>query len=94
VLPASAVALALVLPCLSPTDASCAQSGAGQAPRRLFVLRGPDAIVEYDLATLTARRTFTVPRQILDDPGHLDVNGTGQMLFVPPASTSDHRTDS
>jgi hypothetical protein len=64
--------------------ASAAQA---QSPKQLWVLRAPDEIVEYDVATFAARRTLKVPRRLLEHPEYLSINGKGQMLFLPPKDT-------
>lgn len=68
--------LAFALPAGSPARA--------QSPARLWILQVPDQIVEYDVATLVARRSVTVPRRLLEHPEYLSVNAAGQMMFLPP----------
>lgn len=55
-----------------------------QSPKQLWVLQAPDQIVEYDVATFTAKRTMQVPRRLLEQPEFLSVSGKGQMPFAPP----------
>ncbi|MCX6542794.1 MAG: hypothetical protein NTV05_00060 [Acidobacteria bacterium] len=54
-----------------------------QSPKQLWVLQGPDQIVEYDAITFASRRTLTVPRRLIEHPEYLSINATGQMLFLP-----------
>lgn len=63
-----------------------------QAARRLWVLRAPDSIIEYDAATLAATRTLTIPRRAFDAPGRLAVGSRGQMLLAPPENLGDGRS--
>lgn len=58
-----------------------------QPPRRLWVLRAPDEIVEYDVATFAPLHTLRVPRRLIEHPEYLRINAKGQMLFVPPKGT-------
>ncbi len=53
----------------------------GQA-KRLWVLRSPGEIVEYDPTTFTTKQTVKVPAEAVKSPGNLQVNRLGQMLFV------------
>jgi hypothetical protein len=58
----------------------------GQTPERLWVLRAPDEIVEYDPATFSPRNTFQVPPEALDHPEWLSVSTGGRILFDPDPS--------
>ncbi|HQT94976.1 MAG TPA: hypothetical protein PK435_10115 [Thermoanaerobaculaceae bacterium] len=60
-------------------------AAAAGPPTRLWVLRAPDTIVQYDLPTFSPRRTLTVPPRCLQAPQYLSINGVGQMVFLPPA---------
>jgi len=55
-----------------------------QTPKQLWVLQGPDQIVEYDAVTFAARRTLAVPRRLIEHPEYLSLNTRSQMLFLPP----------
>jgi hypothetical protein len=59
--------------------------------RRIWVLKEPDSIVEYDPATFAARQTQKVPEDILKAARILQINGKGQMLFAP--NTDDPSPD-
>jgi hypothetical protein len=58
----------------------------GEPVRRLWVLQQPDAIVEYDIATLAPRRTLRVPPRVIEHPEHLTANTHGEIAFLPPAA--------
>lgn len=50
---------------------------------RLWVLRAPGEMVEYDPATFAVRQTVKVPAEAVQSPRGLSVNRMGQMLFSP-----------
>ncbi|MCU1301122.1 MAG: hypothetical protein JWQ87_1406 [Candidatus Sulfotelmatobacter sp.] len=54
--------------------------------KRLWVLRAPGEMAEYDPATFAARQTVKVPPEAISSPQALSVNHLGQMLFAPPVS--------
>ena len=58
---------------------------AGQG-KRLWVLRAPGEMAEYDPATFAAKGIVKVPSEVLNSPANLDVNRAGQMLFATPMS--------
>ena len=58
----------------------------GQGPKRLWVLRAPDEIVEYDPVTFSPRNTVQVPPEALDHPEWLSVSSGGRILFDPDPS--------
>jgi hypothetical protein len=68
--------MALSLLCLSLS--ANAQSG-----NRLWVLQEPNRIVEYDPSSFVLRSSHQVPAAILESPQDLQINGKGQMLFLP-----------
>ena len=68
--------LAVSLLCLSLL--ANAQSG-----KRLWVLQEPNGIVEYDPSTFVLRSSHQVPTEIFQSPQDLQINGKGQMLFLP-----------
>jgi hypothetical protein len=68
--------MALSLLCLSLL--ANAQSG-----KRLWVLQEPNGIVEYDPSTFVLRSSHQVPPEIFQSPQDLQINGKGQMLFLP-----------
>ena len=51
---------------------------------RLWVLRTPGEMVEYDPATFAVKQTVKVPAESLATPGGVQVNHLGQILFAPP----------
>jgi hypothetical protein len=53
------------------------------ADRRLWVLREPDQIVEYNPRTFDAGRSLQVPPEAVQSPSGFSINRIGQMLFVP-----------
>jgi hypothetical protein len=54
--------------------------------KRLWVLRAPGEMVEYDPATFTIRQTLKVPPEALRTPQGLSVNHAGQILFASQVS--------
>jgi hypothetical protein len=56
---------------------------APQSARRLWVLREPDEIVEYDAVSFAPKGRIRVPSAAIQNPERLSINGRGQMLFVP-----------
>jgi hypothetical protein len=54
--------------------------------KRLWVLRPPGEMVEYDPATFEAKQTVKVPAEALQSPERLRVNRVGQILFASAAS--------
>ena len=59
--------------------------------RRLWVLREPGEMVEYDLTTFALKNRVKMPPQALKVPGNVSVNQPGQILLVP--STTPAVTD-
>jgi hypothetical protein len=55
-----------------------------QSAKHLWVLQAPNEIVEYDVASFTARRTIKVPTRLFEAPEYLRIHGKGLMLFRPP----------
>ncbi len=53
---------------------------------RLWVLRAPGEMVEYDSATFAPKPTVKVPPETVASPQNLSVNHVGQMLFAPSVS--------
>lgn len=49
---------------------------------RLWVLRAPGEMVEYDPATFVAKQTVKVPADAVPSPGNLSVNRQGQILYA------------
>ena len=60
------------------TSASVAQE------KRLWVLRAPGQMVEYDPATFATKQTVKVPAEALQSPENVSVNRLGQVLFETP----------
>ena len=54
--------------------------------QRLWVLRPPGEMVEYDPATFSAKQTVKVPAEAVSSPQNVSVNHLGQMLFAAPVS--------
>ena len=54
--------------------------------QRLWVLRPPGEMVEYDPATFTAKQTVKLPAEAASSPQNASVNHLGQMLFAAPVS--------
>jgi hypothetical protein len=52
--------------------------------RRLWVLRAPGEMVEYDPATFAVKQTVKVPAEAMKSPESIRVNRAGQILFVIP----------
>ena len=75
----------LIIPVLLLAQALSAQE------RRLWILREPGEMVEYDLTTFAVKNRVKVPPQALKSPGNLSVNQSGQILLVP--STTPAVTD-
>jgi hypothetical protein len=57
----------------------------GQA-KRLWVLRSPGEMVEYDPATFAVRQTVKVPAEAVESPGNISVNRAGQILYESAVS--------
>jgi hypothetical protein len=60
--------------------------------QRLWVLREPGEMVEYDPTTFAVKARVKVPPHALKSPENLSVNQTGQILLVPsttPAVTEE-----
>jgi len=72
-------ALQLILSVLLITTPSLAQG------KRLWVLRSPGEMVEYDPATFAVKQTVKVPAEVVQAPEKVRVNHLGQILFVTPA---------
>ncbi|HZC21899.1 MAG TPA: hypothetical protein VE866_01065, partial [Candidatus Binatia bacterium] len=53
--------------------------------KRLWVLRDPGEMVEYDPATFALKQKVKVPAEALTTPGGIEVNPLGQILFTTPA---------
>jgi hypothetical protein len=54
--------------------------------KRLWILRAPGEMVEYDLATFAAKQTVKVPPEASRSPGNILLNRLGQILFQIPVS--------
>jgi hypothetical protein len=73
---ASQLACALLL----LTSASMGQE------KRLWVLRAPGEMAEYDPATFAAKQMVKVPAEAVQSPENVSVNRLGQILFETPVS--------
>jgi hypothetical protein len=54
-----------------------------QTGKTLWVLQEPNGIVAYDPNTLVVRSSHQVPSEVFQSPQDLQINGKGQMLFLP-----------
>lgn len=54
--------------------------------KRLWVLRSPGELVEYDPATFAAKGTIKIRVEAMQAPQNLKVNRLGQVLFAPAVS--------
>ncbi|HVI09998.1 MAG TPA: hypothetical protein VND65_17050 [Candidatus Binatia bacterium] len=61
-------------------------SFAGGQDKRIWVLRAPGEMVEYDAATFAQKLMVKVPAEALGSPQNLSVNRAGQILFAEPVS--------
>ncbi len=50
--------------------------------KRLWVMRAPGEMVEYDPATFAVKQTVKVPAEAVQSPGSVSVNRLGQILFA------------
>ncbi|HEY6372068.1 MAG TPA: hypothetical protein VIX37_15945 [Candidatus Sulfotelmatobacter sp.] len=73
-------ALHLVCGLLLVTSTSVGQE------KRLWVLRAPGEMAEYDPATFAAKQTVKVPAEALQSPENVSVNRLGQILFASEVS--------
>jgi len=53
---------------------------------RLWVLRPPGELVEYDPATFAAKQAVKLTAEAIKSPGNIFVNRAGQVLFAPTIS--------
>jgi hypothetical protein len=53
-----------------------------QGPR-LWVLTGPDSVIEYDPATFARKQSVSVPSEVAKAARILQINRKGQMLYAP-----------
>ncbi len=51
--------------------------------KRLWVLRSPGQMVEYDAVTFSAKQTVKVPAEAVQSPQSISINRLGQILFSP-----------
>ncbi len=54
--------------------------------KRVWVLRAPGEMAEYDAATFAPKQTVKVPAEAVASPQSFSVNHPGQMLFSAPVS--------
>jgi hypothetical protein len=54
--------------------------------KRLWVLRSPGEMVEYDLSTFAVKQTVKVPAEAVQSPANVSVNRVGQILYAPTVS--------
>ena len=52
--------------------------------KRLWVLRAPGEMAEYDSTTFAAKQTVKIPAEAVQSPENVSVNRLGQILFVTP----------
>jgi hypothetical protein len=70
----------IVVPVFFLTVALAAQN------KRLWVLRAPGEVVEYESATFAEKQTVKIPADAVTSPQNFSVNHLGQMLFAVPVS--------
>jgi len=70
----------LLCACLLLTVPLCAQG------KRLWVLRAPGEMVEYDPGTFSVKQTVKVPADAVKAPASVDVNRLGQILIASTVS--------
>jgi len=70
----------LLCACLLLTVPLCAQG------KRLWVLRAPGEMVEYDPGTFSMKQTVKVPADAVKAPASVDVNRLGQILIASTVS--------
>ena len=71
---------------LSICVVACLAASLTAQNKRLWVLRMPGEMAEYDAATFAARQTVKVPAEAVASPRDLSVNHLGQMLFASPVA--------
>ncbi len=76
----STCALCLLIVCLFAAPPLLGQE------KRLWLLRAPGEMVEYDLTNFATKQTVKVLAEALKSPAGISVNHAGQILFVPPVS--------
>ena len=54
--------------------------------KRLWVLRDPGEMLEYDPATFAVKQKVKVPAEAVKSAGSISVNHLGRILYVPPVS--------
>ena len=59
--------------------------------KRLWVLRAPGEMVEYDPATFAEKQTVKIPAEAVASPQSFSVNHLGQMLFAAPVILAARR---
>jgi hypothetical protein len=69
----------------------CLVASAAAQGRRVWVLKEPDAIVEYDPVTFAPKPAIKVPEEVPKAARILQINREGQMLFAP--NTDDPSPD-
>jgi len=70
---------------------ACLAAPLAAQSRRVWVLKQPDSIVEYDPTTFAPKHTIKIPEEILKAARILQINRQGQMLFAP--NTDDPSPD-
>jgi len=59
--------------------------------KRLWVLRAPGELVEYDPATFVEKAKLRVSAEAFTSPQKFSVNRVGQMMFADPLSCRSQR---
>src|SRR5580658_8192037 len=54
--------------------------------KRLWVLRAPGEMAEYDPSTFAEKQTVKVPPEAVESPASVSVNRVGQILYAPAVS--------
>jgi hypothetical protein len=61
--------------------------------KRLWVLRSPNEMVEYDPATFVMKKSVKVPAEAVQSPQNISINNLGQILFSSSASLPLSQSD-
>lgn len=71
----------LIVATLMALTAPCLAQG-----KRVWVLRSPGQMIEYDLSTFAVKQTVKVPEEAVQAPANIAVNREGQILYAPTIS--------
>ena len=62
---------------------ACLAAEMAAQEHRIWVMKEPGSVIEYDSATFAPKGTAQLPADVLRSPALLQVNAAGQMLFAP-----------